>query len=1176
MDSSNVNNLRTSNSIVENVNYNVPDQKENNLNLIETGSVNNVGLAEMKKPGISAKNFNEFKGSHGLTYSENLYPNIADINSLSNSLFKNHPVPSKRESISIWESTMEPQEVLAPVNGHNPRCESQRVYPELKHILSHEDIGKTFVRSYPQRLENGNYDWSGVPSERHTHAFTLSYFDESTLKVQFINEYPNPYLETIYEFKNDVFFIPLDKWQTFIEKRNQEPTANIHTPSEAPSPPTPQKANSVHIHTLRKKFHFTQHSKIKPILNNQKNEKTLSNLLSEKESESWISFVKSTDLDVKDYSLKSEPIIHKQRTNKFSINFASHNPREVLGLYPDEENIPTIKKAYYDLSRQYHPDKYTEGKEIFQTIESAYHKLITELRGSPFSSDNKIPFDLEFHAASAWFSFLKANSAVPFKTDSQKVIDMWSYFKDQLKITLAKPHENNTGALLFKRFLPRVEAYLTSYQILSSLQKLTFPAANLSLENQICFIKESIKNLDILISKFDYSIKNWAFEEMGSLKKISAHLLDRKIAWSRSLTVFLIKNNLEKEAVTVNVEVMNFYRTHELRIEKTVKNAAKDQSVFDFHCRMTSYKFPTKKESSQVNDKILEALNDSEKPFSNEKSPKIEDKRPQTIPMKNPPLIDLLKENIERNFNFFKGIPNQENSLKMSPLGRCVAPIFNKWLVNLPNVASYRKNTNDFGVEILELLLSDADKGLLTKTLMDLIELSNRLGIGIKRTTTQVPVRDYLFRLHTGEVRKQLIQEQIEKGVLRAQSKALYLNEKGFTRTSSEFFKVSLGEQLLRKSMVYALENHFKDFVTKENLWFHAEGGNMFTLTNPKGEVKVLLGRDHLFTTLSVHRQAKSLDEYIQSIPQKIKEQLKDDLKPEKILKIAEEMFAQGMILQNNQSGFVDHDQITNILQEMQNKKNFTTFNKCGDNSFRQTAISMGIIQPFDKSDPEKYRDSVAKYLLQKYSVTKLIAEDLAVNPEDVVIVPQLHYHLDTFLKPGPNHSLFLANFSMCADILQQLITDAEGLGLSQQDIKLLQRYLKTAQKLHVELGSLLEEIEKKIVKAGFPVIPMPGMFMCDEELSEDNSTHHINFINALSGWSSTINQYYYITTSAKIGEKLSDIFQDLFKQFLDVYQPGIEVSFLGGNEGMKQWNDVSLQSGIHCFSFETETASHS
>lgn len=526
--------------------------------------------------------------------------------------------------------------------------------------------------------------------------------------------------------------------------------------------------------------------------------------------------------------------------------------------------------------------------------------------------------------------------------------------------------------------------------------------------------------------------------------------------------------------------------------------------------------------------------------------------------------------------------------------------LFEKFTVKLSKSSfTYRKNSDDFGREIKKLLLSRINEKNNSNSFKNIIcnmkeEVAPQLGIEICNTENPYYVRDHFFRhVKTGEFLLQLVEDDyytrfekslvsnakidlknpnLEKAIARSHSEAVYFGKKGLAMTSNPFFKVEMGHT--QKVAFLNLRDRKTFFPsTEKSLKSHFEGGNLFTLTNRKGKIVALISRDHLISSLNFHRLNKTFAEFESKIKAPFNRDIEVRLTKEKMQKIAEQMYSQGILLQNNGSGFLTNEQIAQVVEKSLKEKT----------PYLQTAINSKVIKAYDPSQVDKEidqrKESFAKYLLQKDFTRIYMALDIGLDSDDLFFIQALHYHLDTFLKPGPYGSVFVADFGMAAEIMEIIVKESEALGLTQDEKKHAEIFLQTAQKLESELGPLLKKVRKKIEKANLYAIPTPGIFMYENE----NKTYNINFMNALSGWSSKTQNYYFVTSGAQVDDHLGEILLDVFHGFLNHYQPNIDVFYVGRDpqnpkdysEVMNLWNNVGTQFGLHCLSFELETQDH-
>ena len=239
---------------------------------------------------------------------------------------------------------------------------------------------------------------------------------------------------------------------------------------------------------------------------------------------------------------------------------------------------------------------------------------------------------------------------------------------------------------------------------------------------------------------------------------------------------------------------------------------------------------------------------------------------------------------------------------------------------------------------------------------------------------------------------------------------------------------------------------------------------------------------------------------------------------------------------------------------------------------------------------------------------------EFGVNPEDIVEVPQGAYHLDVFIKTAPKGALFVQDFSKVfallegildahlgfdgesqaeqiallqrsirtadpKETLEKLTSRAKGPALTNRDLSILQSYLETATQLVIELQPIYERVNACLRKAGFTVIPTPGVFYG----AEGKNWVNLNFLNAISGWSEKKQSYYYICLGAKVGDRLGMELMQANYKFLQSQQTPLLVYFVGYDpanptdfsDAMSFSTEKGAQSGIHCLTYELETENH-
>lgn len=537
--------------------------------------------------------------------------------------------------------------------------------------------------------------------------------------------------------------------------------------------------------------------------------------------------------------------------------------------------------------------------------------------------------------------------------------------------------------------------------------------------------------------------------------------------------------------------------------------------------------------------------------------------------------------------------PPSTNGLASGVPLMAMRELFRQWHVSLSTTPFiYQANTHDFGVQIDQLMFRKPDDDSLEAQLnyleekvrnkyltQNLVEIAATMGFELIFSNYPYFVRDMLIRLPNGSILSPSTSENALIACERAFSKNFIERTSSIGRTQHCFFHgmIGAGIQSLASSTA-EIRDRFKH---EQTLRFYMEGGNHYLSSNGSGELRLLMGEDHLTIALNQMRLDKTFDDPLIDLQGKTKT-IKDELNEERIREILPEMYAQGLLKPRKgaEKGFITSLEVEQLCLEEGPALND------GASNYFEMAIRKGIYHPLNLSteDVLNSKEIVAKYLAQKEITEEIIRLSFSIPENSVYFIPQAGYHLDTFMRPGPKGSFFVQNYVFCIAILESMQTLAADLELSDLDKDILERYLKTANQLHRDIGPVLEQAGIQLKRAGFQVIPTPGVFFDISPRHPEEPTYNVNFLNAISGWSAKANAFYYIATGASVGNKLGILLMQAFHQFLETYQAGIHVDFIGHppdnktdfNEAMEWWNRPESQAGPHCFSLEIKTTSKS
>ncbi len=195
-----------------------------------------------------------------------------------------------------------------------------------------------------------------------------------------------------------------------------------------------------------------------------------------------------------------------------------------------------------------------------------------------------------------------------------------------------------------------------------------------------------------------------------------------------------------------------------------------------------------------------------------------------------------------------------------------------------------------------------------------------------------------------------------------------------------------------------------------------------------------------------------------------------------------------------------------------------------------------------------------------------------------VIILPQMDYHLDLFIRPLDNKRVLLADDEMSVDILYK------GLNKLKQDFYNTEIYNKMHNFIKLFETSILmnkraqaDEIEEILENNGFEVIRVPGrVYETDTNSIEDDFLkQYCNFINA-NALPNRFGDLVYITNKSNINEllgltpELSQIigfsFEEEFIKSISEYIDPEHIYFIDGdNHFISKTMLTGYQGGIHC-----------
>lgn len=446
---------------------------------------------------------------------------------------------------------------------------------------------------------------------------------------------------------------------------------------------------------------------------------------------------------------------------------------------------------------------------------------------------------------------------------------------------------------------------------------------------------------------------------------------------------------------------------------------------------------------------------------------------------------------------------------------------------------TYHAHCSDFGASIKRLLLpADA----IPHCFSNMETLAQSLGFTLLQANGFYFVRDQWLMSREGRQQIFFDDSALTRAVDRCKRRAQYLKASAAFLTKHPMFRdIGVGAAIRPSYHLRAIRD-LRTFCPEGERMAHfslyIEGGDQYRLHNTRGVAKVLLGEDFLTINhhVALHKRLFEREPHFSKVKKFIDEQ-QALLTPERAQRVAGEAYAQGLRVKAESGA----------------------------------------------------KELAARYLGTQAYNRIYMAEVLQVPAEDLLSIPQAAYHLDCFMRPGPKGSVFLQDYGVCGALLREMDGRAEALGLSQADQEILVRYRQVAKELDEQIGPLLSKVKQILEASDFVVIPTPGAFYDLVSSEEPLQSQGMNFLNAVTGWSDRAGSYFYIASGAQAGDHLGRAMMQAFAAFVRAYQPDTQVHFVGHSpehpedfsEAMLQMNDVNCQAGVHCFSFEFETASH-
>lgn len=178
---------------------------------------------------------------------------------------------------------------------------------------------------------------------------------------------------------------------------------------------------------------------------------------------------------------------------------------------------------------------------------------------------------------------------------------------------------------------------------------------------------------------------------------------------------------------------------------------------------------------------------------------------------------------------------------------------------------------------------------------------------------------------------------------------------------------------------------------------------------------------------------------------------------------------------------------------------------------------------------------------MMKISEEKM-AEELGIDPENLIIIAQPGFHIDMHLRPLENGKVLINDYQFSQFLVQHILdNDGTLTTLARKDLKGTLIKLKEDE---LKFGPINQLISKQLTDAGLTPVKTAGVFQVGQR--------YINWMNGIMG---TGKSKFYVTNAASIPS-----LNQAFSIWLQHQVPGIAVHFVGHSRSTSWTSDYLLE----------------
>ncbi|MFC1566803.1 hypothetical protein ACFL4A_03065, partial [bacterium] len=187
------------------------------------------------------------------------------------------------------------------------------------------------------------------------------------------------------------------------------------------------------------------------------------------------------------------------------------------------------------------------------------------------------------------------------------------------------------------------------------------------------------------------------------------------------------------------------------------------------------------------------------------------------------------------------------------------------------------------------------------------------------------------------------------------------------------------------------------------------------------------------------------------------------------------------------------------------------------------SSLSVSAMQRKECKIGPKDRVDEAKEQWHEPTMAGFVEESLGIPDGQSVVTPHPGFHLDIGIRPGPNGTIFMADFNESLKVLEELKNTTPSLVIDDM-IVAIDDMIETQEKLKLLTENIIKQQAQILTKAGFEIQRVPGMFFTT---LSNRKIPVANYMNAISGHGKQGHFYY----GQSFNEYLDTAFRNIIRK---------------------------------------------